>query len=252
MAHNELTLDSNIIDVAFSKSGTRIAILENDRFSVFIWALKTRPVPVPILESSYPLSDAPNSRPRQIAFINETEVYVLKSSGPNNTCIERTTLETRETKVAYQAADSEQIMSMFASLGHESLWFSHNLGPNHPITYSYISMPSPNQFEVMPWSQSPSAETYWAQAVQISEDEVYPPFRSHVSLITNILQDSSHLYDQVRGSVCQQNTSCQELHFLPSHTSSYRLHNLPTPDQIRPPDESRRFGSPLPFPPYNN
>ncbi|OJK03766.1 hypothetical protein ASPACDRAFT_1863344 [Aspergillus aculeatus ATCC 16872] len=171
MAHNELTLDSNIIDVAFSKSGTRIAILENDRFSVFIWALKTRPVPVPILESSYPLSDTPNSRPRQIAFINETEVYVLKSSGPNNTCIERTTLKTRETKVAYQAADSEQIMSMFASLGHELLWFSHNLGPNHPITYSYISIPSPNQFEVMPWSQSPSAETYWAQAVQISEDE---------------------------------------------------------------------------------
>ncbi|RAH77059.1 killer toxin sensitivity protein [Aspergillus japonicus CBS 114.51] len=171
MAHNELTLDSNIIDVAFSKSGTRIAILENDRFSVFIWALKTRPVPVPILESSYPLSDAPNSRPRQIAFINETEVFVLKSSVPNNTCIERTTLETRETKVAYQAADSEQIMSMFASLGHESLWFSHILGPTQPITYSYISMPSPNQFEVMPWSQSPSAETYWAQAVQISEDE---------------------------------------------------------------------------------
>ncbi|RAL09023.1 Elongator subunit IKI3 [Aspergillus homomorphus CBS 101889] len=171
MAHNEVTLDSNIIDVAFSKSGTRIAILENDRFSVFLWSLKTRPVPVPILESSYPLSDAPDSRPRQIVFVNETEVYVLKGNGPNNTCIERTTLETRETKVAYQAVDSEQIVSMFASLGHESLWFSHNLGPTQPITYSSISMPSPEQFEVVPWNQSPSVDTYWAQAVQISEDE---------------------------------------------------------------------------------
>ncbi|PYH47499.1 Elongator subunit IKI3 [Aspergillus saccharolyticus JOP 1030-1] len=171
MAHNELALDSNIIDVAFSKSGTRIAILENDRFSVYLWNLKARPVPMPILESSYPLSDAPDSRPRQIAFIHETEVYVLKSNGPSSTCIERTTLETRETRVAYQAADSEQIISMFASLGHESLWFSHSLGTNQPITYSYISIPSPDQFDAIPWSQSPPVDTYWAEAVQISEDE---------------------------------------------------------------------------------
>ncbi|KAI3091561.1 hypothetical protein CBS147343_791 [Aspergillus niger] len=171
MAHNELTLDSNIVDVAFSKSGTRMAVLMKDRFSIFLWSLKSRPVPSPILESSYPLSDAPDSRPRQIAFVNEHEVYILKDSGPNNTQIERTALETRTTQVAYQAEDSEQILSMFTSLGHEALWFSHVKAPNQPVTYSYVSMPSSEEFQILPWLESPTVDTYWAKAAQISEDE---------------------------------------------------------------------------------
>ena len=174
MAHNELSLDSNIVDVAFSKSGTRIAILMKDCFSIFLWSLKSRPVPSPILESSYPLSDAPDSRPRQIAFVNEHEVYILKDSGPNNTQIERTALETRTTQVAYQAADSEQILSMFTSLGHEALWFSHVKAPNQPVTYSYVSMPSSEEVQILPWLESPTVDTYWAKSAQISEDEVSP------------------------------------------------------------------------------
>ena len=172
MAHNELSLDSNIVDVAFSKSGTRIAILMKDCFSIFLWSLKSRPVVSPILESSYPLSETPNSRPRQIAFANEHEVYILKDNGPNNTNIERTALETRSTQIAYQAADSEQILSIFTSLGRDSLWLSHVKAPNQPISYSYISMPSSGEFQVVPWLESPTVDTYWAKAVQVSEDEV--------------------------------------------------------------------------------
>ncbi|OOF97813.1 hypothetical protein ASPCADRAFT_141486 [Aspergillus carbonarius ITEM 5010] len=171
MAHNELSLDSNIVDVAFSKSGTRIAILMKDCFSIFLWSLKSRPVVSPILESSYPLSETPNSRPRQIAFANEHEVYILKDNGPNNTNIERTALETRSTQIAYQAADSEQILSIFTSLGRDSLWLSHVKAPNQPISYSYISMPSSGEFQVVPWLESPTVDTYWAKAVQVSEDE---------------------------------------------------------------------------------
>lgn len=172
MAHNELGLDSNAIDVAFSKTGTRIAVLMHDRFCVFLWSLKTRPVPVPILESSYPLSDDKDSRPRQITFINDNEVYVLRSRGPNNTCIERTTLETRETKVVYESADSEQLVSMFASLGHEALWFSHTPKPGQSVAYSYLTMPSSDDSQITLWSESPAAETYWAKTAQISDDEV--------------------------------------------------------------------------------
>ncbi|KAL4927181.1 Elongator subunit IKI3 [Aspergillus undulatus] len=171
MAHNELALDSNAIDVAFSKTGTRIAVLMNDRFSVYLWSLKSRPVPVPILESSYPLSDERDSRPRQISFINDNEVYILRSRGPNSACIERTTLETRETKVIHEAADSEQLVSMFSSLGHDALWFSHAPQPGQPISYSNIVMPSSGEVQVTPWAQSPAVDTYWAKAVQISEDE---------------------------------------------------------------------------------
>lgn len=172
MAHNELTLDSNIIDVAFSKSGTRIAVLMNDSFSVFLWSLKSKPVPAPILESSYPLSYAPDNRPRQIAFLQENEVYVLKNAGPNITRIERTTLETRVTKIAHQAANSEQIFSIFPALDHESLWFSHVAQSGKPITYSSIIPQSHDEFEVTSCTRNPKADTYWAEVVQISDDEV--------------------------------------------------------------------------------
>ncbi|KAJ6031230.1 hypothetical protein N7540_001962 [Penicillium herquei] len=170
MAHNELQLDSNVVDVAFSKSGTRIAVLMESRFSIFLWSLKSRPVPVPILESSYPLPDAPQSRPRQIAFVNDNEIYVLKDSGANQTHIEQTMLETRESRIIYEAAESEQLSSIFAGIGHQSLWFSHAPQPGQAVTYSSIEMIE-NELVIAPWTESPSADTHWARAVSISDTE---------------------------------------------------------------------------------
>lgn len=172
MAHNELKLDSNVIDVAFSKSGTRMAVLMDKSFSVFLWSLKSRPVPVPILESSYPLPDAPTGRPRQIAFLNETEVYLLKASTPGISHIERTTLETRETQVVYQAQEFEELYSIFAGVGHSALWFSHVQQPGLPASYSTIDFVAGNDAQATIWSESPTFETHWARAVSISDDEV--------------------------------------------------------------------------------
>ncbi|KAJ5812211.1 hypothetical protein N7474_008512 [Penicillium riverlandense] len=171
MAHNELALDSNVIDVAFSKSGTRIAVLMQDHFSVFLWPLKSRPVAVPMLESSYPLSDASQSRPRQVAFLNENEVYVLKDSSPNTSHIERTALETRSTQTVYQAADASQLSSIFPGIGHQALWFSHAPQPTRPASYSCVNPSATDGFEISSWSESPNIDTHWARAVSISEDE---------------------------------------------------------------------------------
>ncbi|KGO68497.1 Uncharacterized protein PITC_071220 [Penicillium italicum] len=171
MAHNELALDSNAIDVAFSKSGARIAVLVSSKLSVYLWSLKSRPVPVPILESSYPLSDAPASRPRQIAFLNENEVYVLKDNGPNSSHIERTILDTRTTESVYQAAGEEQLASIFAGIGHQALWFSHARQPARPVSYSSIEDSSSGNLDVAPWGESPNVDSHWARVVSISEDE---------------------------------------------------------------------------------
>ncbi|OQE21086.1 hypothetical protein PENSTE_c012G01680 [Penicillium steckii] len=168
MAHNELKLDSNAIDVAFSKSGTRIAVLTQDSFAVFLWSLKTRPVPVPILESSYPLSNASTSRPRQIAFINENEVYVLRESSPNSTVIEKTLLETRATEAVYEAIGT-RFSSISPGIGHDSLWVSHKASKG--CTYTSISTGPDGTSEANPWYESPSVDTPWARAVSISEDE---------------------------------------------------------------------------------
>lgn len=172
MAHNELPLDSNVIDVAFSKTGTRIAVLTEASFCVFLWSLKSRPVPAPILESSYPLPNAPGCRPRQIAFLNETEVYVLKDNGPNTDHIVRTMLETRESKVVYKSADAEQISSIFPGIGHHALWFSHASQPSRPVTYSSIDLMTDNEVDVAPWTDGPNVDTNWARVVSISDDEV--------------------------------------------------------------------------------
>jgi elongator complex protein 1 len=172
MAHNELQLDSNVIDVAFSKSGTRMAVLMDKSFSIFVWHLKSRPVPVPILESSYPLSDAPTSRPRQIAILNETEVYILKDSAPGISHIERTTLETRSTREMYQAQESEQLYSIFAGVGHSALWFSHSGQPGLPASYSTLEVVAGDEVEASLWNESPTVETHWARAVSISDEEV--------------------------------------------------------------------------------
>lgn len=223
MAHNEVPLGSNAIDVAFSKSGTRFAVLMHDHFSVFLWALKNRPVPSPILESSYPLSDAPDSRPRQIAFLNETEIYVLKNAGPNNTQVERTTVETRVTKVAHQAADSEQLFSIFPSLGHETLWLSHSGQNGQPITYSNIEQLTPDEFQVVSWVQCPTVDTYWAKAVQVSEDKVcFVVPRFHSNLLTQVAYFG--LYDENWSSLCQQAVACKELHFIPCDHHAHFVH----------------------------
>jgi elongator complex protein 1 len=172
MAHNELALESSAIDVAFSKSGNRIAVLTSTAFSVYLWSLKSRPVPVPILESSYPLSDAPASRPRQIAFLNENEVYVLKDNGPNSSHIERTALDTRTTESVYQAVGSEQLSSIFAGIGHQALWFSHARQPARPVSYSSIEESPSGNLDIAPWGESPNVDSHWARVVSISDHEV--------------------------------------------------------------------------------
>ncbi|OJJ44722.1 hypothetical protein ASPZODRAFT_144677 [Penicilliopsis zonata CBS 506.65] len=169
MAHNELPLPSNIIDVAFSKSGTRIAVLMNNSFSIFMWCLKSRPVPCPILESSHSLPEKPESRPRQIAFFNENEVYILRNDGPNQSLIERTTLETRSSEIAYQASDSEQLSSIFSGFDHDKLWFSYTKGTQ--ISYKTIAPLSSDHFEVTTWEHSPAVNTHWARAVNISDNK---------------------------------------------------------------------------------
>jgi elongator complex protein 1 len=137
-----------------------------------MWSLKTRPVPSPILESSHPLPDNVDNRPRQIAFLNENEVYILRNSGPNSACIQRTTLETRSTTTVYQTTDSEQIITIFPTVGHEALWFSHVRQPGRPIAHSILKAFSEEDVQVDSWDQSPAVDTHWARAVHLSDDEV--------------------------------------------------------------------------------
>lgn len=171
MAHCEVAMDANIVDVAFSRTGERIAVLTRDNFSVFAWSIKQRPVPEPMLESSYPLPTATENRPRQIAFLNENEVYVLTHRESGKSQIERTALETRESKVVYEAAEGEHVQRIFSSLCHRNLWFS-KLSASGIVTYSRVIQSDAGDYGVEDWANSPPADTHWAYAVRIGEDQV--------------------------------------------------------------------------------
>lgn len=230
MAHCEVTLDSNIVDVAFSQSGRRIAVLMRDRFSVFAWSFKKGPPPPPVLESSYPLPEAPESRPRQIAFLKDNEVYILNHIEPYQPQIERTTLETRITKVAYQASESERLYSVFASLGHDRLWFSNTKSPG-PISYSTITPILNDELEVAVWPDCPGVDTFWAKAVSITEEEVW---LEECQFIENSLTRIGCFVLNVedRRTLCEPTSSDKELHFFHRNAGASYLHHNPTPSQV--------------------
>lgn len=172
MAHNELAVESNIIDVAFSKSGAKIAILMRDSISIYSWQVKRRPVASPHLEITFPMLEPLRFRPTQIAFLGEENVFVLRNSRAGQGHIEITNLETTSTAVFYEAAETEQLLSIFTDTGHERIWFSHALQTRLPVKYSSIERLSGVDFQINAWEDGPEVDTFWATAVRNSEDKV--------------------------------------------------------------------------------
>ncbi|OKL58783.1 hypothetical protein UA08_05682 [Talaromyces atroroseus] len=170
MAHCEISVDSNIVDIAFSRTGSRIAVLTTDNFSIFEWSLKSKPVPSPLLESSYPLPQNLNSRPRQIAFLGDSEVFVLIHHDPFDRRIERTRLDTRETIISYTASAEEDIKSIFTSIKHDKLWISKSSETTMGTTY-LEGVLSPEKPEASPFEQAPLVDTHWAASTSISDNQ---------------------------------------------------------------------------------
>lgn len=170
MAHCEINVDSNIVDVAFSHSGARIAVLTADSFSIFAWPMKTRPVPSPLLESSHPLPQTPNSRPRQIVFLHDSEVFILIQDGPDRR-IERMRLDTRESSVSFAISADEQIQGIFSNIQHDKLWISKSLLRTKGTTY-LRGVLSAEDLQISAFDIAPIAEAQWAASTCISGDQV--------------------------------------------------------------------------------
>uniref|UniRef100_A0A093Y853 Elongator complex protein 1 n=1 Tax=Talaromyces marneffei PM1 TaxID=1077442 RepID=A0A093Y853_TALMA len=169
MAHCEINVDSNIVDVAFSHSGARIAVLTTDGFSIFSWPLKTRPVPTPLLESSHPLPQTPNSRPRQVAVLNDNEVFILLHDGPNRR-IERMRLDTRESSMSYMISPEEQVQSMITNIQYDKLWISKSSLKTKGTTYLQGIL-STEELEISAFDTAPAVEVQWASSTYISNDQ---------------------------------------------------------------------------------
>ena len=182
MALCEVELDSNAIDIAFSKSSTQIAALTALGVYVYHWALKTTPVTEPKLQSFYPFPDS-TARPRQISFCNETEIYILKQHPFLPDEIERTRLHTHEKMAVFRSKDADSVSSIFPDLAQNVLWLSQQGLNGKPMSYSTTACDSSDRISATVWNESPGQDTCWAQATQLRDDEVschgsYKDFRA--------------------------------------------------------------------------
>lgn len=71
----QLPLDHNVVDVAFSRSGTRLAVLSDKDVALFTFDLQKRPVARPSLLWRNNFSEGHS--PRHVAFVGDDQLCVL-------------------------------------------------------------------------------------------------------------------------------------------------------------------------------
>ncbi len=84
MALHELALDQNAIDVAFSQSNTRLAVLHETSISVFDWDIESKVPKPPSLQFTIKTVLTPGTYNRQICFYGESDVLTLGSEHPGS------------------------------------------------------------------------------------------------------------------------------------------------------------------------
>lgn len=75
MSMLELEVGSPAVDVAFSSSGTRLAVLSNRDFALFAFDMQKRPIAQPKL--LWKSEDLEGHNPRQVAFVGDDRLCIL-------------------------------------------------------------------------------------------------------------------------------------------------------------------------------
>ncbi|KAI2082021.1 putative elongator complex protein 1 [Ophidiomyces ophidiicola] len=163
MALYEVALDYNAVDVAFSNSGTKIAVLANEGFALISWKLGSVPPPEPQLDRFYAFSQT-SKRPRRIAIVGETDVYVLMQDDISLDMIKLLDIDTQNEKIAFASAESDRLSSIFTDLEQNTIWISKTSGGQKATSYSYISRDG-DSTSPTPWYDSPSQAATWASAL---------------------------------------------------------------------------------------
>ncbi|WEW55517.1 Putative elongator complex protein 1 [Emydomyces testavorans] len=201
MALCEVCLDYNAIDVAFSKSGTKIAVLTSKGVAIYSWQMRTMPPPNPEFDHFYPFSQPSNTR--SIAFLDESHVYMLTQKNASHAGIERINLDTKEVTSVFTAADSDRLLSIFSNIEQDTLWIARTSKSQKHTSYSCISSDESSQVAPTSWCESLAQETSWASATGSIEEGIlfslsrsgslYANKRLLVKNCTSFLITSAHL-----------------------------------------------------------
>ncbi|KAM5455745.1 putative elongator complex protein 1 [Microsporum audouinii] len=201
MALCELSHDSNVIDVAFSRTSTKMAILSAASFAIYSWNLQSTSPLEATLCSSHAIPQS--RRPRNIAFLGENDIYVVTQDEFGGEVIEWTDLQTNDTKVVFLPEETVHISSIFEDSEQEKLWIAQISQNKKARSYSFIRNRAEGSSAVS-WHDSPATDTSWARAIQLpsGDDILFTLSRSGVlyankrllaKSVTSFLLTSAHL-----------------------------------------------------------
>ncbi|EGC42114.1 elongator complex protein [Histoplasma capsulatum var. duboisii H88] len=170
MAACDIPLESNAVDIAFSKSSAQFAVLTMGGIYLYNWDIKAVPLADPEFQAFCPILTS-SSRPRRIAFLEENEVYVLTQHGCSQGNIERTDIDSKKTTTIYQSNNSSILSSIFPNVQQNSLWICQRGQNSKAGSYIKLSSGGANGPLTEIPHESPGQDTCWANATELPDGE---------------------------------------------------------------------------------
>lgn len=176
MASCEVDVDDNIIDVALSQSGSKIAILTSSNVYLFEWDFQARPVSSPRRIDTFLHKSSLSTRCRQISFRQERELYILQHSTSGHSTVEMLSLESNlgdfSPEVVISDHDCRYINTLFPTIGSHDNDIFVTVGAEENIIRFYNLTAGPNSRNLIKPGHCITAQggAPWVEAVQYGSD----------------------------------------------------------------------------------
>lgn len=168
MALHEVQLENNAIDLAINTSSSLIAVLHNSEVCIYRYEISTKAAQDPVLNTRHAFEHHPAARPRQIAFRDDSEIFVLLDSGDiGESLVYHKTLD--QSDFSMLPLDSPKIHTIFTSVDYNKLCIQDDAGAVSTVSADINDgQSSLCRFPV---------KASWAEVVS-HDDEVYPFLRT--------------------------------------------------------------------------
>jgi elongator complex protein 1 len=162
MSLQTLALESSPIDVALSKSGTRLAVLSDRDLAVYALDLNSRPIPKPAF--LWRSDSVKGNSPRHVTFLDDEQIFVLTDIWDED----QSHLWRSEGEMLLPRgpiAETESVSLLLSSVDHKSLYVQFQNGALHQVDTDEAAVDLPPQ--TSPIHQFPSS----APEVQVLDVE---------------------------------------------------------------------------------
>lgn len=227
MSLHQLRLDHKAVDVAVSKSGTRLAVLSDKDVAVYSMDITKRPVPKPSVV--WRSSTLEGHVPRHVAFTGDEQIYVLTDSWDEE---ESYLWASQGEELVFRGPvlESGRISSLVSSVDYQRIYLQFQDGALYEVIADEGQSEGPFQASLV---QKMTAFTPDIKVYAFDEKVRSLTIESRQDLI---ISDHCFWLDTNRRVVCQRSPIGPELHFVCSDACSSHLHDYPAPSQVRSPD----------------